>query len=474
MRRSTALTTRLALGYTLGVIATLSVVAFFLHRSLRRSFELEDAELLSDNISVVRKEALRRKGDLHEVEEIIHATAGERQVEKYYGRLIDAEGKVLMETPGIRKLSPTPSSFPDPAPIHEAVPKLHSGQSPDGVPLFMASAKVDIGSQHPPLTYQVVFDASHVETWLKQFDQTLFLMIGVAITASLAVGWLVARRGLSPLRDITATVQRVTATGLNERLGTRPWPRELVTLAAEFDHMLGRLRVSFDRLSQFTADAAHEFRTPLNNLLGATSLQLSRDRSPEEYREALEANVEEYERLSRMVERLLFLARADHSPSILNRQNLNAGDLARDVVDFFSALGEERGVTILVTGQASISADETLIRQALTNLISNALRYTSSGGTVNIIITRSLNDEVEISISDTGCGIPEEHLPRLFDRFYQVDSARGAETNPRGSGLGLALVKSVMALHGGEVSVESEVNKGTIFHLRFPPPPPNS
>lgn len=468
-RRALPLTWRLVRGYTMGVVLTLSVVALFLHRSLRHSFEVEDAQLLSDNVAAVRREILKHPGDLHEAGEIITASAGQRDVEKYYGRLMDATGKVLIETPGIRDLSPPASAFPRPVPVNEPTAAVTLARSPGGVDLFLQAALVDNGPGNEPLHYQIVFDASHVGRWLAGYTRTLGLMIAVATVASAVLGWIITRRGLTPLRDITDTVHRVTAAGLDERLGTKPWPKELSALAAEFDRMLERLRISFDRLSQFTADAAHEFRTPLNNLMGATSLLLTRDRTAAEYREALEANIEEYERLNRMIERLLFLARADHVPSLVNRQQLDAAHEAHEIVDFFSALAEEKGVALHVTGAGSVSADEALLRIVLTNLVSNALRHTPRGGGITIHIAPANVAGTSISVADTGSGIAGEHLHRIFDRFYRADAARGEGSE--GAGLGLALVHSILNLHGGDVTVESTQGAGTTFRLSFPGSP---
>lgn len=292
----------------------------------------------------------------------------------------------------------------------------------------------------------------------------LGVFIAVATAASALFGWLVARNGLAPLRDITRTVQQVTAAGLGERPGTRPWPAELAALAGEFDRMLERLDDSFNRLSQFTADAAHEFRTPLNNLMGATSLVLSRERPAAEYRAALEAHLEQYERLTRMVESLLFLARADGGGDTPDMRPLAAGPVAREVAEFFAPAAEDGGVVLTVTGDATLRANESLLRMALVNLLANALRFTPPGGSVTVALAPAAGGGTVVSVADTGCGIEPQHQPRIFDRFYRADAAR----SPGGAGLGLALVRMIMTLHGGSVAAASEPGRGTTFELKFP------
>jgi two-component system heavy metal sensor histidine kinase CusS len=253
---------------------------------------------------------------------------------------------------------------------------------------------------------------------------------------------------------------------MNERLGTKGHPKELAALAMEFDKMLDRLGDSFERLTLFTADAAHEFRTPLNSLMMATSLTLARERTAEEYRHALAGNLEEFERLKGMVDKLLFLARAENAETILNKTCLDAAKITGDVLDFFSALAEERGVTLDCEGEGIVCADETLLRQALANLLSNALRHTPSGGHVRVRIQAS-EAGCAISVSDTGPGIPESHWPKLFDRFYRVDAARSSEGDA-GAGLGLAIVKTIMGMHHGDVTVSSGNPSGSCFQLVFP------
>lgn len=470
-RAPLSLTVRLVLGYTGISLALISLVAVLLHRGVYRNFEVEDGELLSDNISTLRHLFEEYPHDMEEARELVTESADSHQLEKLYGRLTDAEGRVILETPGADKVLPPASGWPAPLPPGE-LPKLPArGRSPSGVPLFLAAGLVKQGDGGAPMVYQLALDTRHLDQWMKGYRRTLILMCLGSTAASGLVGWLVTRRGLEPLRDITGAAQRVTAVGLSQSvpIGAQAWPRELSALAMEFDRMLDRLRQSFQRLSTFTADAAHEFRTPLNNLLGSTTLMLSRERGSEEYRTLLEANAEEYQRLTHMVQSLLFLARADALAMTLKPDGVDAGEAMREVADFFSALAEEREIALLIEGEGMVRADPALLRMALTNLVSNAIRHTPGGRKVSLIFRTDAGagGGSRFSVADEGQGIAETHQPHIFERFYQVDESRAA-TGSSGSGLGLAIVKTIMDLHSGNVRLRSHPPEGAVFELWFP------
>lgn len=464
-RRRLPLTVRLTLGYTLGCITCLLLVGWLSNQTLRQRFEKKNAGLLADHVTEIRQAVLDHPGDLHEAAELILIAAASHQADNYYGRLTDEVDNVVAAAAEYDQVVPNTTAFPTPVGVDE-IPTLRQ-QARLSVPsgeLFLVAAAVRQAGERPALLYQVALNAGHVEEWLTDYNRTLGVFIAIAAAASALFGWLGARNGLAPLRDITHSVRQVTAAGLGERLGAKPWPMELAALAGEFDRMLERLDDSFNRLSQFTADAAHEFRTPLNNLLGATSLLLSRERSNAEYREALEAHLEQYERLNRMLESLLFLARGDGNLGAPELHPLAVGPLVRDVLEFFTAAAEESGVALTFSGEATLLADESLLRMALSNLLANALRFTPRGGNVTISLTSSASGQPLLTVADTGCGIAPEHLCRIFDRFYRVETARSSG----GAGLGLALVWTIMKLHRGSVTATSEVGRGTTIQLIFP------
>jgi two-component system heavy metal sensor histidine kinase CusS len=229
--------------------------------------------------------------------------------------------------------------------------------------------------------------------------------------------------------------------------------------------MLDRLDQAFERLSRFSADLAHELRTPINNLMGEAEVALSKERPTEEYRQVLESSMDEFRRLSRLISRMLFLARAEGPHMTLQKAPIDANRLVSNVLAFFEAAGEEQGVRLTGEGVGIIQGDSELLRQALANLISNALEATRRGGEIRVQ-AGEMEGRTALSVVDTGRGIEAGELPRILDRFYRTKAA--LEQKHPGTGLGLAIVQSIARLHGGILSISSEPGKGTVARLEFP------
>jgi two-component system heavy metal sensor histidine kinase CusS len=299
---------------------------------------------------------------------------------------------------------------------------------------------------------------------LRAYRTKLAGVIVLAIVLSAGAGWLLARRGLAPVRAISREIGRINAEKLHARIAGEAWPSDLRVLASTFDDMLARLEQSFAQLTRFSSDLAHEFRSPINNLVAAASVTLARARDPAEYQKTLEVVVEEGQRLSRMVSSMLFLARADNAGQHLHLERVALADEFRKLVDFYEIAADEQGVTLLAQGEGELVADPVLLRRALSNLLANALRYTPRGGIVRLSAVRE-RGAVAIAVNDDGKGIAAEHLPFLFDRFYRADAARSSADS---TGLGLAVVRSIAELHGGKAEVASVLGKGSTFTLRFP------
>lgn len=229
--------------------------------------------------------------------------------------------------------------------------------------------------------------------------------------------------------------------------------------------MLDRLQSSFSNLSQFADDLAHDLRTPLNNLMVQTDVVFSKPRDSEEYQNLLSSNYEEFGRLARMVESMLFLARADHDQITLSTERLDANNELEMVAEYFEGVVSDANIALEINAVGEVWADAHLLRRAVNNLVANAVRYTPSGGVISLTAAPGA-DGVAISVTNPGAGIEPAHLPRLFDRFYRSDPSRSAKSSS--AGLGLAIVKSIMALHGGAASVTSERHGLTRFSLLFP------
>ena len=423
---------------------------------IKHAFE-EDNAVLADKISALRAD-LNRAGDPNAFnEELKILSGGERAA--YWVRVIGAGDVVVAETPGMNATLPV-SIFPK-SPARESStvgPKDHR----TGGKLFsLATAATSAGSQR--YTMQVAQDRSGDEGFMREFGVLLVVVLAIGILASTIVALTVTRKGLRPITEMTQSFMRIGPKRLHERIPPEGWPRELRPLAIAFDEMLDRLEDSFTRLSQFSADLAHELRTPIANIRGEGEVCLTRARTAEEYREVIESSVGECERLSAIVDNLLFLARAEAAEGHIQQTLFDGRAAVEKIASFYEPLAEEHHVAITCAGEGEIYADPMLFGRAVSNLVENALHFTASGGTILISIVVSAA-QAEIGVKDTGSGIAAQHLPRVFDRFYRADSSRSSQ----GSGLGLALVKSITDLHGGSATVASEVNRGTCVTLTLP------
>jgi len=315
-----------------------------------------------------------------------------------------------------------------------------------------------------PYTVAVALDIEHHVHFMNRFRSVLALAIAVAALATAGLGWMATRWGLSPLRRVTHMVAGISAERLADRLPATGLPTELKPLAAAFNAMLARLDDSFRRLSEFSSDIAHELRTPISNLMTQTQVALSSARNKDAYKEVLYSSLEEYERMAQMVGDMLYLSQADNGLLKPGLEKVSLANETKDLFDYFEAWAEERGVSLTLTGSASVSGDKLMLRRALSNLISNAIRHTPHGQTVQVSLTTH-GDKTIVAVENPGPEIPAEHIPRLFDRFYRVDPSRQHKGD--GAGLGLAIVKSIIDAHGGSIKVVS-ANQTTRFQLTLP------
>lgn len=423
---------------------------------VRHAFE-EDNEVLADKVAAVRADLSAAGGPKLLREELKNVRAGDRVA--YWVRLLDSADRTMAETPGMNALLP-PAIFPK-MPASGSSMASPTDLRTAGRLFSLVTIGDEVGGQ--PLTIQLAQDRSADDRFMKQFAALLTAVLALGVLASAAIAVTVTRRGLRPLGEMTRALKRVGPKQLHERVTAVGWPRELQPLAVAFDDMLDRLEDSFMRLSQFSADLAHELRTPIANIRGEAEVALTRSRTPDEYRDVIESTVAECQRLTHIVENLLFLARAEAAEGQLHRTNFDGRAAVEKIAAFYEPIAEEQKLTIACNGDANFFADEMLFGRAVSNLVENALHHTPAGGTILISIA-SHETHSEISVADSGSGIAAEHLPRVFDRFYRADASRSSD----GLGLGLALVKSITDLHGGSATIESKVSEGTAVTLTFP------
>jgi len=416
----------------------------------------EDNAVLADKMFALSAD-LRENGPDVFAEELAAHRAGEHT--PYSIRMLDSQGGIVAETPGMDRLIPT-QIFPA---AREGGEALRNRQDYRSAAKLFSLVAFNEHSNGQTYTLQMAQDRSTDQQVERNFAVLFFVVLAGGVLAAAIIAIIVTRRGLQPLRQMAQSLGRIGPEQLKERIGSKAWPRELQPLAMAFDQMLARLDDSFTRLSQFSADLAHELRTPIANMLGEAQVALTRERTAAEYRETIESSVAECERLSRIVDNLLFVARADAAREPIARTRFNARPAVEKIATFYQTVADDHHVTITCCGDGQIYADPDLFERAVGNLVDNALRFTPKNGSIQIALAEHAAG-FEIAVSDNGCGIAPEHLPRVFDRFYRAESSRGSD----GAGLGLALVKSIVELHGGSARVESELGRGTTVTLTFP------
>ena len=313
-------------------------------------------------------------------------------------------------------------------------------------------------------TLLLALDTHHHTHFMDQLRVTLTLYLVLATFLSGFLAWMVARRGLTPLKLMQRQARRIDAQQLDVRMPVQGIPVELSELALGLNLMLERLERDFERLSEFSSDLAHELRTPITNLLTQTQVTLTKNRSVEEYRDILSSNAEEFLRLARMVSDMLYLAKTENGLELPHRESIVLEHEVQALFDFYEAVAEEAGIGLARSGHAVTMGDRLMVRRAMGNLLSNALRHAFRGTTIHIIIIQG-TDTLSVTVQNEGLPIDETVLPRVFDRFFRVEKSR-SQADHSGTGLGLAITKSIMAAHDGEVHVASD-KKTTRFTLLF-------
>ncbi len=458
-----SLAARMTVWYALSAFALVLMASAFLYRALSDGLDHEGDVLLSQklqNLSVRMKDPTV---DLDDLREFVGELPVWYRNTSFWTRILDSQGRLLTETPGMSQSLPLPL-FKEGYPNGRNL-KIHSQQ---GRTFRISSTQgLWMGHAPPDVTIQMAIDLGSDEAILEKFRAKLFLALGFSLLACALAGYWIAHRGIRPVRKMAETAARISPSTLNERLERSGLPSELSDLATTFNGMLDRLEDSFIRLSRFSSDIAHELRTPLQNLRGEAEVSLSKERNPGEYREILGSSLEEYHRLSNLIDRLLFLARAENPQTQIQREELDLKKELWLLQDFYGLSAGESGIALRVEAPEGLRAnlDRSLFQRAVGNLVENALKHTPAGGIV-LLKTSTGDGKIRVEVSDTGTGIPPEQISRVFDRFYRVDFSRSPASG--GAGLGLSIVKSIMDLHAGTVEIRSEPTKGTTVTLFFP------
>jgi two-component system heavy metal sensor histidine kinase CusS len=461
---SKSITFRLTICYILSAFGILSTITCFLYFALQNNLNTDDNQFLIDKINDLRAILKSDPNDLKALQDEVNQ--GKDFPFVNYARIFDEKGRAIVEFTDTNN-NPPASLFPDPIQADENPKEGQIKTTPNGTTYLLISAWAQAGSsQDDKRLIQAALNISREVEIIQDYKAKVLIMLVVGILLSAVTGFIISRRGMRPIQDITKVVNKIRSTKLNERLNPSKWPMELTELAASFDEMLANLDDSFKRLSQFSSNLAHELRTPINNIMGEAQVTLSRPRSNTEYRQHIELNLEEFDKLSHIIESLLFLAKAESSDIKLDCALFNVAAEIKTILDYYEALIEQRRLTVSCHGSASLHADPVLFRRVISNLLSNAIKYSNSGGKVDILIKETFDNFVTVCVSDAGIGISMDDISRIFDRFYRSSGAK--KVDPKGAGLGLAIVKSIMNIHRGTVTIKSDLAKGTSVCLTFP------
>ncbi len=461
---------RLTAGYALAGLCLVFLATASLYLVLLSELEKSTDLFLADKLNVVRTLLRERPQDWEGLREEIELESAARRYEQFYIRLLGERSTPLLTTPGMAEqldlslLARQTQSRPG----HPFFMKGTHGQT-----FWVTSALAEVGSPSTRTDIiEIAIDISLREEFLARYRRWFLAVLLGCFAIFPLIGYQVARHGIRPVEEIATTAQHISSTNLRERILPEGYPFELASLADTFNKMLDRLEESFERISRFSADIAHDLRTPVNNIRGEAEVALARARTVDEYRDVLGSCLEEAVRLSDLISDLLFLARAESPLTHLHRERVNVAELLDGVRDYYEASAEDGGISLTTTaGTEPVIAelDRTLVQRAVGNLVSNAVAHTPSGGSIVLGTTVETGAEastVRIEVSDTGEGIPPDAMPRVFDRFYRVDTSRSQASG--GTGLGLAIVQSIMLLHGGDVEIASQLGQGTRVTLSIP------
>jgi two-component system heavy metal sensor histidine kinase CusS len=448
--RSGSITLRLALLFSTASTLVLLLVGALIVREVDMHFETMDLEVLDGKLAQLERGAANLQSR-DELERLVRTLAeGSMGQEQVVVTVIGQDHRPLVAT-GLA----FPQQLLEPGAVGAGRDRARSTTWTDVGGRYRGISRA-LSSSLPgqsAMTGAAAISIGAHEQFVSSFLRSLAWSIvgGIAVTALLS--WIVAHRGLAPVHAVARVAKRISAEQLGERLPTQSVPAELVDLAEAFNGMLDRLEESFQRLSDFSSDLAHEMRTPISNVMMHTQVALSSAATADEYREVLYSNLEEHERLARMIADMLWLAKADRGLMMPKAEQVDLAAEVRSLFAYYEAFVDERGVHLALSGEAVVVGDHLMLRRAIGNLLSNAIRHTARGNTVTVTLGRDASGVVELGVENPGPDIPPEHLPRLFDRFYRVDPSHA--NSGEGAGLGLAITQAITQAHRASLGVTS-------------------
>lgn len=448
----------------LTIILSLFCLTWVLQKSISHHFAEMDAEEL-DVVAHSIQQSLEKSVDDEVIKANIHtAVAGHHGI---YFLVVDDSQHLLYATPG-----------PDLLPFiktYQAVNRVRASTLNEWTAgetrIRGAALSMKVGEQAKARSYTVVV-ATEMDSHLhftRAFNQTLWLiMIGIGIMTVIAA-WFAIRQGHAPLRRVSDAIRSITSDRLDSRLPVENVPEELVDLTLAFNEMIDRIETMVQKLAAFSSDIAHELRTPLTTMITQSQVALGNPRSLQEYQEILYSLLEEQESLAKLVNDMLWLAQTDNQQIHPKNSQIDVRQVMERMFEYFEAWSEDRQITFNLEGDHSvIEGDLPMLKRVFNNLLSNAIRYSAAGHVVNVRLNDDCNN-VRIAIESYGETIPAVHIPKLFERFYRIDSSRKRDSE-EGVGLGLAIVKSIIDIHHGSITVTSN-DRVTVFEISLPKEP---
>jgi two-component system, OmpR family, heavy metal sensor histidine kinase CusS len=449
-----SLSFRIAIIFSFSTITILLTMGLVIHQRVIRHFETEDRMLLEGKIQLIHNLLIQNPTNSFELSISLNdALIGHDnlivQVERPNGKII---------------FSSTPSAI-----ITQKNTKTHlnpwlewkvQGRNYRG---FIYKKTMINNNIKQPTQILVGIDTSEQMLFLNEFRHQLFYIGLIGTICLMFLGWFAAWRGLRPIKRMAKVAESISAQHLSVRLMLKSTPLELKPLTIAFNDMLDRLESALEKLSDFSSDLAHEIRTPINNLMTQTQVCLSRHRDIDAYKEVLFSNLEELEHLARIVSDMLFLAKAENGLTLAKLQKIDLKQEINALFDFYDALAAEKNIRFEQSGTGTVNADPTMLRRALSNLFSNAIKYGKSNSFIYVKFHQNL-ENVFFSIENEGPSLSPEQLSRVFDRFYRTDASRQRVED--GTGLGLAITKSILDLHDAVIYAESK-NGRVIFSIIF-------
>jgi two-component system, OmpR family, heavy metal sensor histidine kinase CusS len=449
--RRLTLVLQVTLWFMAVTFVVLSLKNVYLTYALHQNLDREDDEFLKDKLRSVRRMLSDNTMSLPE--------ENRQSTTWLYVRVLDANGKTKLTTPQMDEHLPI-TAFP-PIPLSRDESDSSEYYSEDGREYRVISGHAE-GSM---ATIQVGLDQAVDQEILAEYRRQALWSIVICLVLIGVGSYLLARRALRPLTELTALARRTRPGAMTERVPTEG-TKEVRELAETFNEMIDRLETAMQRLTRFSGDIAHELRTPLHRLTVGTEVALSRPRTIEEYEETLANNLDECRRLKKLIDRLLFLARADDPKTRITKTPIDLVEELSNLAEYYGPAAQERELTLTLDAKPplQILGDAALLRQAFSNLLDNALAHTLAGGRIDLR-GRRVEGMIVVEVADTGNGIAPEHQQFIFERFFRADTPRSESGRV---GLGLAIVKSIIDSHAGSITLESSP-RGTTFLMSFKP-----